>query len=447
MDLISILPVLQNLGIHVIDQLTSRIASETETFGFIQSFRVMNHEMEEIDEDEIGTLLKDIILKVFKKEIENDPLNGLTLSAHLDWRSINLLQTIRNYYLQIRPPYSREKVNNTLLKHPEIATLLYKYFECKFSLNSLYGSPENRHKEWLKPIQNSIYEQLESVQDISEDTIIRRLFNILECILRTNFFHSDQNRPKSLDGSYDPDAISIKIDSQKIERIPLPCPYREIYTHGANLEAVHIRFGSVARGGLRWSDREDDFRTEVLGLVKTQQTKNVVIVPVGSKGGFIVKNIPADRNKAQDYVQYQYKTFIHSMMEITDNYNASGKIIPNAHIICYDSPDPYLVVAADKGTATFSDLANSISTSRGFWLDDGFASGGSYGYDHKKVGITAKGAWECTKLHFKEAGVTVDKDIITIAGIGDMSGDVFGNGLLLSQHTQLVAAFNHMHIF
>ncbi len=447
LDLIGILPILQNLGIHVIDQLTSRIADDHSTYGFIQSFRVMNQDMEEIDEDEFGDLLKDILLKVFRKEIENDPLNALTLSAQLDWRAINLLQTIRNYYLQLLPPFSRDKINNTLLNHPNISKLLYQYFESKFSINSLYGSKDNRKKRYLKPLKSDLYELLNSVKDISEDTIVRRLFNIVQSTLRTNFFVSSDNRPDDLNGLYDPKAISIKINSEKIDKMPAPRPYREIYVHGSGVEAIHIRFGAVARGGLRWSDREDDFRTEVLGLVKTQQTKNVVIVPVGSKGGFIVKNQPVDKQKLQQLTQYQYRTFIHSMMEITDNYDAKGNVIPNKYIICYDAPDPYLVVAADKGTSTFSDLANEISTARNFWLDDGFASGGSYGYDHKKVGITAKGAWECTKIHFKEIGTIIDKDVITVSGIGDMAGDVFGNGMLLSKKIQLVAAFNHMHIF
>ena len=447
LDLIGILPILQNLGIHVIDQLTSRIADDQKTYGFIQSFRVMNQDMEEIDEDEYGDLLKNILLKVFKNEIENDPLNALTLSAQMDWRAINLLQTIRNYYVQLLPPFSREKLNNTLLNHPDIVKLFYTYFETKFSMDPVFGTAKERKEKRLPNLKSLIIEALSEVKDISEDTIIRRLFNIIECTLRTNFFYQDKNRPASLEGQYDPHAISIKIDSQNIDEMPNPRPYREIYVHGSGVEAIHIRFGAVARGGLRWSDRDDDFRTEVLGLVKTQQTKNVVIVPVGSKGGFVVKNQPADKQRLQDLTQYQYRTFIHSMMEITDNYNSTGQVITNKYIIAYDTPDPYLVVAADKGTATFSDLANEISTARNFWLDDGFASGGSYGYDHKKVGITAKGAWECTKLHFKESGVIIDKDIITICGIGDMSGDVFGNGLLLSQKTKLVAAFNHMHIF
>ncbi len=266
---------------------------------------------------------------------------------------------------------------------------------------------------------------------------MRRLFELIENTLRTNYY---------LQQDTEETGISIKLDSRKIEQMPDPVPFKEIYVHDVGMEGLHLRFGPVARGGLRWSDRPDDFRTEILGLVKTQQTKNVVIVPVGSKGGFVLKNTPASREEAITESKNQYRRFISAMLQITDNFDAQGKIQTPSHVLSYDDPDPYLVVAADKGTATFSDIANEVSEKCDYWLGDAFASGGSVGYDHKREGITARGGWECVKLHFKEMGRDIQAEHTTVIGIGDMSGDVFGNGMLQSKMLLLKAAFNHMHI-
>ncbi|MEC8677703.1 MAG: NAD-glutamate dehydrogenase domain-containing protein, partial [Candidatus Margulisiibacteriota bacterium] len=280
-------------------------------------------------------------------------------------------------------------------------------------------------------ITNHLNKYIKSVQNITEDQILRRLLSIVLACVRTNYFFKASD-----------EALSFKFDCKDIFGIQTPVPYRETFVFDSALEGVHIRFGAVARGGLRWSDRLDDYRTEVLGLVRTQQTKNAVIIPVGSKGGFVIKK----GSTSYDDGVFQYQRFITAMLQLADNI-VNGKPQINSNRVAYDDFDPYFVVAADKGTATFSDFANGVSESQNFWLGDGFASGGAQGYDHKKVGITAKGAWECTKLHFKSMQQNPEEDVVTVAGVGDMSGDVFGNGMLLSKSIKLVAAFNHMHIF
>lgn len=429
-DLAEIMPQLQNLGVHVIDQLTARIGKNHSTHGFIQSFRV-THAItgKPIHNHPAVPQIEELLLKVFHNKTENDPLNALCLYAKLDWRALNVIQTYRNLYLQLSSSYSREKINETLLKYPDISRILFEKFNARFSINKV-PTKANQGK-----LDAEFKTSLNLIAEIPEDTIMKRLNNLIESTLRTNFFQDNTT------------AIAIKLDSQKITEAPSPRPYREIYVHDVGFEATHLRFGPVSRGGLRWSDRSDDFRTEILGLVKTQTTKNVVIVPHGSKGGFITKDLFSTREATQENAQTQYKSFISSMISITDSISATNKIIPPKDVRSHDDPDPYLVVAADKGTATFSDLANSISLKKKFWLGDAFASGGSNGYDHKKVGITAKGAWECVKLHFASMGKNPEKDKLSVTGIGDMSGDVFGNGLLLSKTIQLKAAFNHIHIF
>jgi glutamate dehydrogenase len=434
-NLIEIMPILQNLNLQVIDQLTSRIGNEDTTRGFIQSFRVLDQSHKKINEHEIKHILQELLTKIFTQDTANDPLNALVITAKLNWEEINILQMLRNYYCQLSPNHSREKVNQTLLKYNTIAQQLVSYFESRFMPNPKWGTPEKRAPK-LTTIQNQIIDSLTTVDDIGEDTIIRRFINILENILRTNAYSKPDHAP-----------FSIKINSKAIDAAPSPKPHCEIYVYHAHMEGVHLRFGTVARGGLRWSDRPDDFRTEILGLVKTQQTKNVVIVPVGSKGGFIVKESSNSREEAQANAKKHYKRFISALLDITDNMTTPTQVSPPKNVLRYDSDDPYLVVAADKGTATFSDIANGVSLDYGFWLGDAFASGGSHGYDHKKVGITARGAWECTELHFEEMGQPTESKPFTVAGVGDMSGDVFGNGMLLSKNIQLQAAFNHMHIF
>lgn len=436
-DLINIMPIFQNLGLHVVDELITQVGTDEENHGYIQSFRVIDTDREGIDIKAYKPALVELLESIFNEKTENDALNGLVLKAGFNWRAINLLQTYRNLFFQVFAKFRKGTVNRALLNHSRTTKLLLKYFETKFSINSKLGEKDYRLKVLLPQIQKDFIESLGAVENVNDDRILRRIFNLIDATLRTNYFIEKANNESF---------ISLKIDSSKVKGMVQPVPYREIYVHDVGLEGVHLRFGSVARGGLRWSDRNDDFRTEILGLVKTQQTKNVVIVPVGSKGGFVVKKQHSDRQATMAEAHKQYKKFIGGLLDITDNIDKSGQVI-HPHIMIYDQPDPYLVVAADKGTATFSDMANEVSQNYNFWLGDAFASGGSMGYDHKKEGITARGAWECVKLHFKELGKDLDADGITAAGIGDMSGDVFGNGMLLSKNVKLQAAFNHMHIF
>lgn len=436
-DLISIMPIFQNLGLHVVDELITQVGGHGENYGYIQSFRVVDIDGNPINIKDHKTALVELLEAIFNEKTENDALNGLVLKAGFNWRAVNLIQTYRNVFFQVFAKFRKGTVNRALLNHAKSTQLLFKYFETKFSVDSNLGEKEYRQKVLLPQIQKDFIESLGSVEKVDDDRILRRMFNLIDATLRTNYFIKKSNGDSF---------ISLKIESDKVTGMVQPVPYREIYVHDVGMEGVHLRFGAVARGGLRWSDRHDDFRTEILGLVKTQQTKNVVIVPVGSKGGFVVKKQHSDRKLMMAEAHKQYKKFIAGLLDITDNIDKSGQVV-HPHIMIYDQPDPYLVVAADKGTATFSDLANEVSQNYNFWLGDAFASGGSMGYDHKKEGITARGAWECVKLHFKELGKNLEVDEITAAGIGDMSGDVFGNGMLLSQNIKLQAAFNHMHIF
>ena len=436
--LIEIMPVLQNLGLHVIDQLATRIGNDDKTLGFIQSFRVVRNDRANIDEERHKPLLAAIIKQVFQKKTENDPLNGLALLANLAWREINVLQLYRNLTLQLSAPLTRETINAVLLRHPLCSRLLLETFACRFSFEPTYGNLAYRQEVLLPQKKQEFLESLEKVEQVTDDEVLRRLFELIENTLRTNYYLPKDSAETG---------VSIKLDSRKIEQMPVPVPFREIYVHDVGMEGLHLRFGPVARGGLRWSDRPDDFRTEILGLVKTQQTKNVVIVPVGSKGGFVLKNLQATRDEAIIESKKQYRRFISAMLEITDNLDAQGKVHTPSNVLSYDDPDPYLVVAADKGTATFSDIANEVSEKYDYWLGDAFASGGSVGYDHREEGITARGGWECVKLHFKEMGHCIQTEPTTVMGVGDMNGDVFGNGMLQSKKLLLQAAFNHMHIF
>src|SRR6201999_1386374 len=286
-------------------------------------------------------------------------------------------------------------------------------------------------------LSEAIEAALADVPSLDDDRIIRRFRNVVANILRTNYYQAGAA------------TVAVKLDSGKLDDLPAPRPWREIFVYSPLMEGVHLRFGKVARGGIRWSDRREDFRTEILGLVKAQQDKNAVIVPVGAKGGFFPKTMPANptRDQFMNIGVAAYKMLINALLDVTDNLKSDGTVVPSPDVVRHDGDDPYLVVAADKGTATFSDIANGIAEGRGFWLGDAFASGGSHGYDHKKMGITARGAWEAVKRHFREMGRDIQKEDFTTIGVGDMSGDVFGNGMLLSKHTKLVAAFDHRHIF
>jgi glutamate dehydrogenase len=436
-DLISIMPIIEDFGIHIYDELTTRIGTKDEFIGYIHTFRIADSEKNKISEENYRDLIVTLLEKIFKGEAIKDPLNALVFSAKLGWKAIKVIQAYRAFYLQLNTRYSKETINNALLNYPDLTKQLWEYFEEKFSPEISKRTAEERNISVLKEKKQLFIDTLISVDDIDSDVIFRRFLSFLEATLRTNFYITKQSSETFL---------SFKFDSQKI-KLPLPIPYREIFVFDPEMEGCHLRFGSVARGGLRWSDRTDDFRREVLGLVKAQQTKNVVIVPVGSKGGFVIKKALKNKEEAEIESKRQYKKFIRGLLDITDNLDSNGSIIFPNQVLRYDDADPYLVVAADKGTAQFSDIANEISNEFNCWLGDGFASGGSKGYNHKVVGITAKGGWECVKLHFQEIGINIQKESFTVAGIGDMSGDVFGNGMLLSKFIKLQAAFNHMHIF
>ena len=433
-DLIQIMPVLGNLGLYVIDQLTARIGLPAKTIGYIQTFRVTDKTKARIDNTPYQTQIADLIVRVMEGRAEDDPLNQLVVMAGLGWQPIQVLQTYRNYYAQLVGSGVRSKVNQALCQNPAAAQVLVRYFESKFSPEPRLGNVEYRRSSLLPKIRRKFVDVLQAVGDVQDDVVLRDLFELMAATLRSNYYV-----PRA-EGST---AIAIKVDPAKVKFAPSPVPYREIYVHDVGVEAVHLRFGPVSRGGLRWSNRPDDFRREVLGLVKTQQVKNVVIVPQGSKGGFVVKSGNVDQVEGRR----QYSRFIGAMLSVTDNLDETGQPRHPDQVLSYDRLDPYLVVAADKGTATFSDLANSVSEANGFWLGDAFASGGSNGYDHKKVGITARGAWECVRLHFAKRHIDIQKEPISVVGVGDMSGDVFGNGMLLSHAIRLRAAFNHIHVF
>jgi glutamate dehydrogenase len=382
----------------------------------------------------VKPMFEELLTKIWNGEVENDPFNALTLRAGLAWREIVILRASARYLRQLRIPYSHEAIAQTMLKHPAMAQELCALFLTRHN-PELKGNRQQRCKD----IEARLIEDLAKVTALEEDRIMRRYINLVQSSLRTNFFQMGKDgQPKSY--------LSFKFDSRMVEFMPLPKPLYEIFVYSPRVEAVHLRGGKVARGGIRWSDRREDFRNEILGLMKAQQVKNTVIVPVGSKGGFVVKCPPAEADKQYAEGVECYRTLIRGMLDITDN-RVSNKIVPPENVVRHDHDDPYLVVAADKGTAKFSDIANALAQEYGFWLDDAFASGGSVGYDHKGMGITARGAWEAVKRHFREIGKDIQTTDFTCVGVGDMSGDVFGNGMLLSEHTCLLAAFDHRHIF
>ena len=351
---------------------------------------------------------------------------------------MTLLRAYAKYLRQGGMRFSEDYVQRVLRSNGAITRLLIRLFESRFDPDRQNGVSER-----CEAITEEIRGQLDEVISLDADRILRSYLALIDATLRTNYYQKDS--PGRPDG---PPCLVLKLDPGSVPGLTLPRPKFEIFVYSPRLEAVHLRFGRVARGGLRWSDRLEDFRTEVLGLVKAQEVKNAVIVPSGAKGGFVCKRLPdsADREAYQAEVLACYKTFIAAMLDVTDNI-VDDNVVPPPGVVRRDGDDPYLVVAADKGTATFSDTANEVAATYGFWLGDAFASGGSEGYDHKKMGITARGAWESVKWHFAALGLNPDTDDFTAVGVGDMSGDVFGNGMLLSEHIRLIAAFDHRHVF
>jgi glutamate dehydrogenase len=471
-----VLPMMENMGLKVL----AEHPYEMDLGGsniYIQDFEVSAAQSAEFDLDAVKESFQNAFERIWRGEAENDGFNRLILRAGLDWRQVAMLRGYCKYLLQAGAPFSQDYMAETLVRYPLHTRLLVEGFEAKFDpareglaraqaeagrkrllrdLESLLnGELAKNHAAVVEQVAAARLEPraaqmdavgrafgaiMDTVGSLDEDRILRSFASVIRASLRTSYYQAPGGKPR--------DTISFKFDPAHVPELPKPRPYREIFVYGPRVEGVHLRFGPVARGGLRWSDRREDFRTEVLGLVKAQMVKNTVIVPVGAKGGFFVKRPPlgGDRDAQLAEGVACYRLFINGLLDITDNL-FEGKVQHPGQVVRHDADDPYLVVAADKGTATFSDIANSISAQHGFWLGDAFASGGSVGYDHKGMGITAKGAWESVKRHFRALGRDCQSQDFTCAGVGDMSGDVFGNGMLLSRHIRLIAAFDHRHIF
>ncbi|MFJ2711107.1 NAD-glutamate dehydrogenase [Pseudomonas sp. NPDC087346] len=434
-----VLPILENLGLRVLGEFPYRLRHTNGREFWIHDFAFTAAEGLDLDIQQLNDTLQDAFVHIVRGDAENDAFNRLVLTAGLPWRDVALLRAYARYLKQIRLGFDLGYIASTLNNHTDIARELTRLFKTRFYLARKLTEDDLEDKQ--QRLEQAILTALDDVQVLNEDRILRRYLDLIKATLRTNFYQTDANGQNK---SY----FSFKFNPHAIPELPKPVPKFEIFVYSPRVEGVHLRFGNVARGGLRWSDREEDFRTEVLGLVKAQQVKNSVIVPVGAKGGFLPRRLPLGGSRDEIAAEgiACYRIFISGLLDITDNLK-DGALVPPLNVVRHDNDDPYLVVAADKGTATFSDIANGIAIDYGFWLGDAFASGGSAGYDHKKMGITAKGAWVGVQRHFRERGINVQEDSITVVGVGDMAGDVFGNGLLMSDKLKLVAAFNHLHIF
>lgn len=430
------LPMLEHLGVRVDEERPYLIEPQGAPSAWVHDFGLELTDEVEFDIERAKSLFEDAFAHVWAGEAENDDFNRLVLRAQLGAREVSILRAYAKYLRQVGSTFSDAYIERAVTGNAGLARKLVELFLARFD-PSLDAAREARTEMLEKEIEAG----LDQVPNLDEDRILRQFLGVVTATLRTNYFRRDAaGKPLPY--------ISFKLDPARVPGLPEPKPMFEIWVYSPSVEGVHLRGGRVARGGLRWSDRREDFRTEVLGLMKAQMVKNAVIVPVGSKGGFVVKNPPpaGDREAVLREGVRCYQMFLRGLLDVTDNRRA-GAIVPPPGVVRHDGDDPYLVVAADKGTATFSDYANAIARDYGFWLDDAFASGGSVGYDHKKMGITARGAWESVKRHFREMGVDTQTTDFTVVGVGDMSGDVFGNGMLLSRHIRLIAAFDHRHIF
>ncbi len=432
-------PMLENLGFKVVSERTYRVSPVGDATPAALHDMVLERARGPglaIDEP-ARERLEAALMAVLRGEAESDGFNALVLEAGLGWRDVAAIRALARYLQQARAPFSQDYMAATLARHAALAARIVDLLHARFDPAGDDGTRADRQGALRADIEAG----LAAIASLDEDRILRRFVNLIEAAVRTSFFQLDATgRPRG--------TIAFKLESAKVEDLPLPRPLYEITVYSPRVEGVHLRFGKVARGGLRWSDRRQDFRTEILGLVKAQQVKNAVIVPVGAKGGFVPKRLPptTDRQAWMAEGIAAYQEFVGTLLDLTDNLEGE-RIVPPAATVRHDGDDPYLVVAADKGTATFSDIANALSLDHGHWLGDAFASGGSQGYDHKKMGITARGAWEAVKRHFRELGTDIQRQDFTVVGVGDMSGDVFGNGMLLSPHIRLVAAFDHRDIF
>jgi glutamate dehydrogenase len=438
--LAEVLPILENMGLKAMAEAGFPIARAGEPPVWVHDFEIEDPRGEHLVFSEVKRAFEEAVCAVWTGQTENDGFNRLVLELSISWRDAALVRALARFRQQSGMDPSQRVQEEALSNNPGVARLILDLFRTRF--DPAVRAELTARRAQADAVMAEIVEALQHVDSLDEDRVLRRLALLVQAIQRTNFFQlASDGRPKPY--------ISFKVASGELADLPAPKPFREIFVWGVNVEGVHLRFGPVARGGLRWSDRRDDFRTEVLGLVKAQQVKNAVIVPVGSKGGFYPKRLP--KGGAPDAVRAEailaYKTFLFGLLDLTDNLTPAGHVSHPQGVVVHDGDDPYLVVAADKGTASFSDIANGVAESYGFWLGDAFASGGSAGYDHKEMGITARGAWEAVKRHFRELGKDIQAEPFTVIGVGDMSGDVFGNGMLLSEQTKLIAAFDHRHVF
>jgi glutamate dehydrogenase len=456
LSLTDVLPIFTDMGVEVVDEQPFEVERADGTRLHVYDFglRVTDAAIwEACSHDRLRELFEGAVAAVWDGRAESDGFNRLVLAAQLTWRQVVILRTVAKYLRQTRATYSQDYLEDALVSHPGVARDLVELWQARFDPQRYSGVPGVDADAGVlagpdpsaaeAEIATRVVDALDDVSSLDHDRIIRAFLGVIRAGLRTNFYQAGDG-----DAEHKP-YVSLKLNPKAVPDLPAPRPRFEIWVYSPRVEGVHLRFGPVARGGLRWSDRREDFRTEVLGLVKAQMVKNAVIVPTGSKGGFYAKQLPdptVDREAWLEEGKAAYRTFISGLLDITDN-RVSGTIIAPDRVVRHDHDDPYLVVAADKGTATFSDIANGVAQSYGFWLDDAFASGGSVGYDHKAMGITARGAWESVKRHFRELGVDTQREDFTVVGVGDMSGDVFGNGMLLSEHIRLVAAFDHRHVF
>ncbi len=451
LSLTDILPIFTDMGVEVVDEQPFEVERADGTTLHVYDFglRVSDAAIwEACSHDRLRELFEGAVSAVWDGRAESDGFNRLVLAALLTWRQVVMLRAVAKYLRQTRATYSQDYLEDALVSHPGIAADLVTLWQVRFDPDAYAGDPVDAAADGERAAAEAVVAQrivdaLDEVSSLDHDRIIRAFLGVIRAGLRTNFY---QLGP---DGAEDKSYVSLKLNPKVVPDLPAPRPQFEIWVYSPRVEGVHLRFGPVARGGLRWSDRREDFRTEILGLVKAQMVKNAVIVPTGSKGGFYPKQLPdptVDREAWLEEGKTAYRMFISGLLDITDN-RVSGSAVPPERVVRHDGNDVYLVVAADKGTATFSDIANGVAQSYGFWLDDAFASGGSAGFDHKAMGITARGAWESVKRHFREINLDTQTEDFTVVGIGDMSGDVFGNGMLLSEHIRLVAAFDHRHVF
>ncbi|WP_058535675.1 NAD-glutamate dehydrogenase [Legionella saoudiensis] len=429
-----ILPMLENMGLRTYTERPYKIVLNEQQY-WISDFNVTSTHSSALDIEQLKDIFSDALLQITRGACEDDGFNKLVLGAGLSWRELNIIRAYAKYMHQVGFRFSQQYLEKIIDTHASIAKMLIQLFSLKFS-------PEQNAatKKAMEQLEHDIQTHIDAISSLDEDYIIRYFWSLIKATLRTNYY-------QNIDGHHQ-EYLSFKLDSAKVPDLPPGQPMFEIYVYSPRFEGIHLRSAKVSRGGIRWSERPEDFRTEILGLMKAQKVKNSVIVPSGAKGGFILKRLDnmSDREQIKQEVVSCYKLFIKGLLDLTDNL-VEDKIVPPANTVCYDEADPYLVVAADKGTATFSDIANGISKEFNFWLGDAFASGGSAGYDHKKMGITARGAWESIKRHFRELDINFAEQEFTVVGIGDMSGDVFGNGLTYSRNSRLLAAFDHRHIF